>query len=387
MKILVDENIPFARETFGCHGELVRFAGRGLVADDLTGADALITRSITRVGAELFAEHTEKCAPGFVGTCTIGIDHLDIEFLESSGISWAHAPGCNAQSVVDYVISVMAALKADSLPDSVGIVGCGNVGGLLRLRFIQMGLDVRVHDPFLSADQIPELCSLDKVFASEMICLHTACIEDGMFPTRGMIGLNQLNLLPKGALLISAGRGGVIQESALLSFMEERNDVRVVLDVWHREPRINRQLLGRVSIATPHIAGYSTEGKRNGTLQIYQAFCEHFALRMQDVTGPPLVDMDIGSNNCADYVLAAYDPQLDTCRMRRGFALASEQSRSSGQWFDELRRSYPERREMASFKLNTASLSSGQKTELAKRGFTVGQQPVGSLTPGLPGRH
>lgn len=365
MKIFVDENIPFANETFGQHGELIRYAGRGLSSADLVGADALITRSITRVNAELFVQHS----PDFVGTCTIGTDHLDIPFLEKSGISWAYAPGCNAQSVVDYVISVIAALKGDKIPASVGIVGCGNVGGLLRQRMLLMGLKVHVYDPFLTMDEIPELCPLGQAFQSDMVCLHTPYTETGAFPTRSMIRVEQLSNLPENALLISAGRGGVIRESELLDFMGQRQDVNVALDVWTNEPCINAQLLDAVAIATPHIAGYSLEGKLNGTTQIYQAFCKYFSFDSVAPPELPLVNIPEAGTNSSETVLAAYDPQLDMYRMRNSYALANAEAREEGSWFDELRRTYPERREMASFRLNAESLSQDQVIGLEKRGF------------------
>lgn len=371
MKILVDENIPFADESFGLHGEVVKYPGRQLSANALAGVDALITRSVTRVNAGLFAKHS----PGFVGTCTIGTDHLDIPFLESSGIAWAYAPGCNAQSVVDYVLSVVASLRGDNLPESVGIAGCGNVGGLLRRRMLSMGVNVRVYDPFLSTDDIPELCTLDQVFQSELVCLHTPYTESGQYPTQGMIGKQRLEYLPANALLISAGRGGVLREDELLSFMQTRADVQVACDVWQREPCINPVVLEAVDIATPHIAGYSIEGKRRGTAQIYKAFCEHFSLPEQDFIEAQPVDINsIESsyfNCCSDYLLSAYDPKLDMYRMRNSYLLADEQGKATGTWFDELRRSYPERREIASYRLDGTAVSDEVKTGLMQRGYIL----------------
>jgi len=367
MKILVDENIPFANETFGQHGELIRYPGRLLEPDDLVGVDALITRSITKVNAELFSKNN----PDFVGTCTIGTDHLDIPFLESSGISWASAPGCNAQSVVDYVLSVIAALKDDQLPNTVGIVGCGNVGGLLRKMMLSLGLDVRVHDPFLSVDEIPELCSLEQVFQSEMVCLHTPYTATGEHPTREMVGREQLIKLPLNALLVSAGRGGVIREMDLLPFMKERADVQVALDVWESEPCINSELLESVAIATPHIAGYSIEGKRRGTIQVYKAFCEHFSFLQNTPEERHSIEMVQQGNQYFTHVLAAYNPKLDMYRMRNSFSLANETVRSKGIWFDELRRSYPERHEIKSFRLEASTVSNDLKAGLEKRGFKL----------------
>ena len=349
MKILVDENIPFAGETFGWHGDLVRFCGRELKPEDLFGTDALIIRSITRVNASLLAKHR----PAFVGTCTIGTDHLDIAMLEASGIRWACAPGCNAQSVVDYVMSAIAALDGDQFVKAgdrlqVGIPGCGNVGGRLRLKMLELGFRISVYDPFLERDQIPELTSLDATFRSDIVCLHTPFTSGGPHPTANMIGLQQLELLAENAILVSAGRGGVIVENELIEFMDRRPDVRVVLDVWANEPCINAELLDRVAIATPHIAGYSVEGKRRGTEQVYQAFCEHFGLNEQALpeleTAGPLT-----AGSLAERLLEAYDPRDDMQTMRAAYANAHDEEKASGRWFDRLRRDYPERREFLSF--------------------------------------
>lgn len=387
MKIAIDENIPFANETFGLHGEIVRYPGRSLTAKDVPGIDALITRSVTKVNAELFAQ----VKPQFVGTCTIGTDHLDKAYLESESIPWVHAPGCNAQSVVDYVLAAVAALNSDELPKNVGIVGCGNVGGLLSKRMRALGLTLRVYDPFLSVDQVPELTSLDAVFQSELVCLHTPFTSSGEFPTAAMVGRQQLEQLPENAMLVSAGRGGVIVESELKQFMQERGDVRVALDVWHGEPCIDEELLERVDIATPHVAGYSLEGKRNGTLQVYQAFCRHFDVA--PATPPLLERRALGvadrvvcpeniDHQWAEYLLAAYNPLKDAQRMRQAFLAADTERRAQGFWFDQLRRDYPERRELASFDVpdvlglsGSSDLSSSmdlqQKALLKKLGFLI----------------
>lgn len=344
MKILVDENIPFAEESFGQHGELQRFHGRQLTAKDLDSVDALITRSITQVNSQLLSLHK----PAFIGTCTIGTDHLDSAFLESQGIAWAYAPGCNAQSVVDYVLSCIAALKGTKFPETVGIIGCGNVGGLLRKAMKALGIEVRVYDPFLDKQQIPELQVLEQVFQSQLVCVHTPFTQDGPYPTKNMIGMELLEYLPSDAMLLSAGRGGVIKEDDLLAFMGKRPDIKVVLDVWANEPRINSELMQKVAISTPHIAGYSLEGKRRGTEQVYQAFCSHFGLQSVEMASLQSAGLLTGENY-AERLLGAYDPQADSDAMQSRYAQTTVSEQDSGSWFDELRRQYPVRREFASY--------------------------------------
>jgi len=366
MKILVDENIPFAEETFGQHAEILRYPGRQLTPGMLAGCEALITRSITRVNSELFAEHQPK----FVGSCTIGIDHLDIDFLQRTGIEWTAAPGCNAQSVVDYVVSVLAVINSGNLPDTVGIVGCGNVGGLLRSRLLEIGCELKVYDPFLTKDEIVELSdSLAEVMDSDLVCIHVPLTTDleSKFPTLYMIDRGVLDNLPENAILLNAGRGGVIKEVDLKAFMTERPDVRVVLDVWENEPRVCRELMSRVTLATPHIAGYSMEGKARGTSQVYEEFCRHFDFEPCNVELLPRIAQKLSQAAKDELLLQIYNPQVDTFRMRNAESLASEAEKESGIWFDELRKNYPERREIASYKLE------GQLApELMRYGFTAG---------------
>tara|TARA_R110002073_G_scaffold142342_2_gene294212 strand:+ start:2054 stop:3157 length:1104 start_codon:yes stop_codon:yes gene_type:complete len=366
MKILVDENIPFAEETFGQHAEIIRYPGRQLTPDMLANCEALITRSITRVNSTLFSEHQ----PDFVGSCTIGIDHLDVDYLQRAGITWTAAPGCNAQSVVDYVLSALAVINSGQVPKVVGIVGCGNVGGLLRARLLEIGCKLKVYDPFLGRDEIVELSdSLEEVMQSDLVCIHAPLTaeSESEFPTVGMIDRAALDKLSENAILLNAGRGGVIKEADLRAFMAERSDVRVVLDVWENEPRVCRELMSEVALATPHIAGYSMEGKARGTSQIYREFCRHFGFEPVAVELLPRIAQKLGPGAVDELLLEIYNPQADTYRMRNAESLASEDERRSGLWFDELRKNYPERREIASYKLE------GQfAPELIKYGFTAG---------------
>lgn len=350
MKVLVDENIPFAEETFGQHADLERFHGRQLTAQMLAGVEALITRSITQVDASLLSLYSPK----FVGSCTIGTDHLDINYLEDSGIRWTAAPGCNAQSVVDYVLSVLAVINAGCLPETVGIVGCGNVGGLLRERLLKIGCSLKVYDPFLSKDRIGELTdSLDEVMSCELVCVHTPLTKSDQteFPTDSMIDRALLGNLPTDAILVNAGRGGVIREHDLIAFMSQRPDVRVVLDVWENEPAISQELMSMATIATPHIAGYSMEGKMRGTRQIYKEFCDCFGFVPGSVELLPPIAQKLKAESIADLLLQIYNPQVDMYRMRSALTLATGESKKTGGWFDELRKNYPERREIASYQI------------------------------------
>ena len=351
LKIVIDENIPLAEAFFSPLAEVVRMPGRTLSAADVRDADALIVRSVTPVNEALLAGSKVK----FVGTCTIGTDHLDVAYFNQQGIAYSSAPGCNANSVVEYIFSALSALNVDWRGKSVGIVGCGNVGGHLHRRLLALGVDCRCYDPFLSHADNADLCSLDEVLASNIVCLHTPLTLSGPHPTRHLIGMAQLQQLTSGALLLNAGRGDVIDNNALLNFMQQRKDVQVVLDVWEGEPNINTSLLRLVDLATPHIAGYSFDGKVAGTEMIFQAFCSHFGIDATicaaDLVAADLTPLELSVSTDFELmrqaVLAAYDIRCDDARMRE--QLQNLPAHELRQGFDTLRKNYPKRREFHCF--------------------------------------
>jgi erythronate-4-phosphate dehydrogenase len=271
MRIVADENIPLVNAFFGHMGEVVCLPGRTMTATDVRDADALIVRSVTKVNPALLDGSKVK----FVGTCTIGVDHLDHTYLAANGIGWSSAPGCNANSVVEFVYAALCHLDINWLPVKFGIIGCGNVGGLLYKRLKAQGADVRCYDPNLTLTQNPDLTSLDEVLACDVISMHTPLVTTGPHPSFHLLGRKELLQLKTGAVLINCGRGPVINNQALLDVLAERDDLRVVLDVWEPEPDISLELLNRVLLGSPHIAGYSYDGKLNGTEMIYQALCRH----------------------------------------------------------------------------------------------------------------
>lgn len=374
MKIVADENIPLVEEFFSHLGEVVRRPGRVLCVDDVGDADALLVRSVTRVDAALLEASSVK----FVGTCTIGVDHLDQAYLRQRGIGYASAPGSNANSVVEYVYTALCALDMDWSGGRVGIIGCGNVGGLLYRRFRAQGVECVCYDPFLTKDQNPDLTSLEEVLTSDIICLHTPLTNSGPYPSFHLLGLKELAQLRQGAILINAGRGPVVDNQALVTFLEMRPDVRLVLDVWEPEPDISPLLLAKVAIATPHIAGYSYDGKLKGTEMIYRALCSHLQVAPCESLGslvPPLENDGLllppgleGWNAVKEAVKKAYDIAADDRALRQ---LASDDGRSLGQGFDRLRKEYPIRREFHNYRIEGQHPSSTTLHWLAALGFRI----------------
>ena len=379
MRIIADENIPLVNAFFDHMGEVIRLPGRTMTATDVRDADALIVRSVTKVNPALLAGSKVK----FVGTCTIGVDHLDQTYLDANSIGWSSAPGCNANSVVEFVYAALCHLDINWLPVTFGIIGCGNVGGLLYKRLKAQGVNVRCYDPNLTRAQNPDLTSLEEVLTCDVISMHTPLVTTGPHPSFHLLGRKELLQLKSGAVLINCGRGPVINNQALLEILTERSDVNVVLDVWEPEPDISLELLDKVLLGSPHIAGYSYDGKLNGTEMIYQALCRHLDQKPQSSLSelvPPLannqlrIDDEIDqSNNIFNIAKAlikqVYDIAADDARLRRLAAqtLAGEVIFSEG--FDGLRKHYPIRREFHNYQVHLESISDADKQWLQVLGF------------------
>lgn len=376
MLIIADENMPFAREWFASFGNISLLSGRALTAAQVRDADALLVRSVTRVGRELLEGSNIR----FVGSATSGIEHIDTEYLQSQSIAYASAPGCNATSVVEYVLSSLCAL--DGVLENlwaggvVGVIGLGHVGARL-VRRLQM-LEIRCvgYDPLLEntdKNDLP-LADLDAVLQADVICCHTPLTKTGAYPTWHLLDEMRLKQLRRGAVLINASRGAVVDNAALLQLLRERNDLRAVLDVWESEPHIDRALLNSVSLATPHIAGYSWDGKVAGTRMVLEAFCDFFKLPLPalvDATTKPVLNLSSSSDKAMllrSATQAIYDIRRDDREMRE--ALSTCEPGEIAGVFDRLRKNYPQRREIAAYTIgNWDALKVADQSLLRRLGF------------------
>lgn len=381
MLIVADENIPLLDSFFGDIGEIRRVSGRSMSNEDVRDADIVLVRSVTRVNRELL----EGSRVRFVGTTTIGTDHVDLDWLEAAGIRFSAAPGCNANSVAEYVLSVLS-LHAErrGLADwsqlSVGIVGVGNVGGELAHKLERLGFDVRLCDPPRAdrEEEDQEFVSLEEAMKCDVVSLHTPLTREGDHPTLHMIGHRELEALGANQLLINAGRGEVIDSSALLARLDQGNAPTVALDVWEQEPRIHPELVDRVWLATPHIAGYSLEGKVQGTEMIYQALSQFLGLPVRKKAGqflpePALSKISFTSSADEDDAIrialrACYDPRPDDARLRNAMTGSVEER---GAAFDRLRRDYPVRRECSSLKIQLKGTSKSLQDSFRAIGFKL----------------
>ena len=377
LKVVADENIPLIDAFFGEIGAITRLPGRTMTPDDLEGADVLVVRSVTPVNQALLAKSSIK----FVGTCTIGIDHLETEFFDNNAIAWSSAPGCNANSVVEYVYAALAHLNESWLGKRVGIIGAGRVGGTLYQRLKAQNVDVVCYDPNLTLEQNPDLVSLEEVLSCDVISMHTPLVKTGPYPSFHLLGEKELHQLQPNAVLINAGRGPVIDNQALKRVLQRRKDLRVVLDVWEPEPDLDLELLPLVKLATPHIAGYSYDGKLNGTEMVYRACCKALGIspkaRLEDLV-PPLSDNQLlVDQNTSPWELAkslihqVYDIGADDRRLREQAARAQAGDLVFGEAFDGLRKNYPRRREFHNYRLDGQALTSEAKDWLKALGFKV----------------
>jgi len=343
MKIVADENMPLVREFFAPYGEVVTYPGRELHAVQVKDADVLLVRSVTRVNSALL----EGSSVRFVGSATIGIDHIDQHYLANRNIAFASAPGCNADAVVQYVLSALFRVRPDWLRQTVGIIGCGNVGGRLYRTLKALGVPCRCYDPFLSVEQIPDLCSFDEVLEASILCLHTPLTTAGPHPTYHLLDEQALRRFSPGCLLLNAGRGAVVDNAALLRLMPEQA-WQVVLDVWENEPEISLPLLEQVNIGTPHIAGYSWDGKVNGTRMVRDAFCRWLGRPVPEQQEPKEMIELIKRASLAKAVLAVYDVAEDDRKMRE--TLLADVG-ASAVAFDQLRKDYPQRLEFSHYRV------------------------------------
>lgn len=351
MKILVDENMPYARELFSRLGDVEAVPGRPVPREALTGADALMVRSVTKVDETLLAGESVK----FVGTATAGTDHVDIPWLEQAGIGFSAAAGCNAIAVVEYVFSsllMLAERDGFTLTDrTVGIVGVGNVGGRLQARLEALGVRVLLCDP-PRADRGDEgdFRTLDALVAeADILTFHTPLFKSGPYTSLHLADESLIQRLKPGSILINACRGPVVDNAALLSRLEAGQDLSVVLDVWEGEPDLNTALLDRVDIGTAHIAGYTLEGRARGTTQVFEAWSQFIGQAQQVALDTLLPAPEFGritlhgpldQPTLKRLVHLVYDVRRDDAPLRKVAAIAGE--------FDKLRKNYLERREWSS---------------------------------------
>ena len=372
MKILVDENMPYARELFSRLGEVRAVPGRPIPTDALTDADALMVRSVTKVNEALLGDKAIK----FVGTATAGTDHVDQPWLAQVGIGFSAAPGCNAIAVVEYVFSALLMLAERdgfALADrTVGIVGVGNVGGRLQKRLEALGIKTLLCDP-PRADNGDEgdFRSLDDLVAeADVITFHTPLYKEGQYKSLHLADEALIRRLKPGTILINACRGPVVDNAALLKCLEAGQALSVVLDVWEPEPDLNLALLDKVDLGTSHIAGYTLEGKARGSPQVFEAYSQFIGQPQEVALSTLLPAPEFGrislhgpldQPTLKRLVHLVYDVRRDDAPLRKVAGIPGE--------FDKLRKNYLERREWSSLTVECDDADAAEL--LQKLGFNA----------------
>ena len=353
LSLLADENIPNLQALCADWADITTMSGRDISASDLLSVDVLLVRSVTKVNAELLANSEIK----FVGSATIGVDHIDTEYLASRNIGFAHAPGSNANGVVDYVMSVILDQydNAHLKNLTVAIVGHGNVGSRLARCLRHFSIDHVIYDPLFTpstvnkklTDASPDdfVETIDDLMTCDITSVHVPLTSEGDFSTYHLFDADRLSLLTKNALLINSSRGPVVDNAALKSILLQRSDLTVALDVWEGEPSIDLELYALCDTATPHIAGYSLDGKLRGTSAIVSAAIDYFNLPAVIATeNKDLVKLkDIKTLDEYRVILSGiYNANNETEIFKQQMKGCTD----STQIFDAYRKSYPARREI-----------------------------------------
>ncbi len=342
MKIVVDQKIPFIKEPIcSLADEVIFVSATDFTPDLVKDADALVIRTRTRCDRNLLKGSRVQ----FIATATIGFDHIDTAYCQKAGIAWANAPGCNSTSVAQYVESALIQLQQQKgirlSETTLGIIGVGNVGRQVAAVAQELGMKVLLNDPpraqkegsenFVSLSEIARAC--------EIITFHVPLYKGGLFNTFHLADSSFFHSLKRCSTLINTSRGEVVETTALLKALEKGTVLNAIIDVWEGEPNIHTALLDRAFIATPHIAGYSADGKANATRMALNALCSHFHLQATYQIQPPPPEQNIlVASTREEACLQMYDPHRDSVALK-----------AHPELFDFLRENYPLRREKEAF--------------------------------------
>jgi len=363
MKIVAVKNMPFAAEAFGTLGDVTLLEGRAIRAADVRDADLLLTRTTTPITRELL----EGSRVRFYGTATIGTDHIDRPYLAARGIPWCSAAGCNANSVSEYLTAALLCLGQQHgltlAGKTIGVIGVGNVGTRVVEKAHALGMRVLANDPPRERNGDPSptpdtrhptpwVPLSELLAASDIVTLHTPLTDEGVDATRHLADDAFFEQLKPGGIFVNAARGPIADTDALLRAMDRGIVAHAIMDTWEGEPDFRSDLLERVFIASPHIAGHSYEGKYMGTVMVYREACRFLGVEAtwtpDAILPPPLVPRLTATPDSEpeaalwELVHAVYDIEADDAHMRAVPGGGAAERRAH---FDAQRKSYPIRRE------------------------------------------
>jgi len=373
MKIVIDDKIPYIQSAFEQVAEVIYLAGSKTTPEVVKDADAIVTRTRTICNEKLLAGSSVK----FIATATIGYDHIDTDYCDAAGISWTNAPGCNSKSVEQYIAStlmVLAETRNLQLKDlTIGVVGVGNVGSKVARISELFGMKVLKNDPPRErAEGSTEFVSLKTVMEeADIITLHVPLNMKGEDATFHLGNDEFFSGLNKKPIVINSCRGEVVETLAVKNALKNGQITAFVCDCWEHEPDLDLELLTMTEIATPHIAGYSKDGKATGTEMSVHAISRFFNLGLEnwhpsgvELPEQPVFELD-GSGLSDQQIIAkailhTYDIRNDDADFRK------DPSK-----FEQLRGDYPTRREFPAFTIIPRNLPEGTLEILKKIGFNI----------------
>lgn len=355
--IVLDENIAYP-ECFEVFGNVTRIKGREISNSILKDCDFLIVRSVTKVDEQLLKNTNVK----FVGTATSGTEHIDLECLKKNKIYFADAKGCNSFAVAEYVITAISKLLSETdeyfYDKTIGIIGFGNIGTKVAKMCQALGMKVKINDPPLERiNKSFQSKPLNEILNCDIITLHVPLTFQGVDKTFNLLDDN-ISLIKENSILINISRGGVVNELKLLEILSKKK-IKLITDVWLNEPDINIDLLSKSEIATPHIAGYSIEGKVNGTKMIFEQLNNFLGTNYQfdfsiSKSNKEILefDSDLSSKNLYELLKRIYDIENDTFEMKKMLDIKADERKS---YFDELRKHYHHRKSFKDFIIKTSN--------------------------------
>ena len=342
MKVIVDNKIPFIKEAIEKIADEVVYApGKDLTPSLVKDADALIIRTRTHCNRGLLEGSKVK----FIATATIGFDHIDTEYCREAGITWTNAPGCNSASVAQYLHSSLILLqesKGINLSEAtIGIIGVGNVGSKVAKVAQELGMRILLNDLPREDKEGKQNFSSLQTLAKEcnVLTFHVPLYKEGKYRTYHLADTAFFQSLKQKPVIINTSRGEVIETDALLNALETKLISDAIIDVWENEPAINLTLLKKVFLGTPHIAGYSADGKANATRMSLDALCRYFNIQADYQIIPPAPSQpQITAETLSDAYLQIYDPRQDSNALK-----------THPELFEKLRGDYPLRREKKAY--------------------------------------
>jgi erythronate-4-phosphate dehydrogenase len=383
LKIVADVDLPFLDDMFAGRASVVRLKGSAITPEAVRDADAVVVRSVTKVDERLLAGSAVK----IVGSATIGTDHVDTPWLSSRGIAFANAPGCNANAVSEYVtaalLEISGALGFRLRGSTIGVIGAGNVGSRVAAKAAALGMRVLLNDPPLARSAAPgRYLPLDELMSCDVVTLHVPLTKQGPDATHHLFGAARIGSMKRGAVLFNTARGPVVDTPALAGSLREGRLAAAAIDVWEGEPSVDPSLLSVAAIATPHIAGYSNDGKAKASMMMYDAFCAHFGWERTWRLGDRLPKPEpavIGPEGLGpegldpeevvrQVVRAAYPIRRDDAALRLVSALPPGEKPGH---FIRLRNDYPLRREFPATTVRRTDSPEFPGDELSGLGFRL----------------